>query len=200
MADRRLDDRIDTVDSRNPSPKGNMVDESLLAEVPAHILETFTRGGSRPNNLHRALAHDPALLEAWMAFSSAVRTSWRLGIAERELVILRVAAVLSSPYLWSHHEAVAVSAGLSREQVDAVKTWTSNRALFGAREHVLLELTDAATASLASGDRSEQSVVSALEHFDMRDVVSVVATAASYAMTACVIEALCLPIDPPGRG
>lgn len=48
-----------------------------------------------------------------------------LSIAERELVILVVAAVEEAPFMWAGHQPVALRAGISRDAADAMAVGTT---------------------------------------------------------------------------
>jgi 4-carboxymuconolactone decarboxylase len=77
--------------------------------------------GADTNNALSTLAHHPALAKAFLRFNVHLLMSSTLPTRIRELAILRVAHRRESAYEWSHHISMAKDAGITDEQIDAVR-------------------------------------------------------------------------------
>lgn len=73
------------------------------------------------NNALSTLAHHPALAKAFLRFNVHLLMTSTLPTRIRELAILRVAHRRECAYEWSHHVSMAKDAGITDEQIDAVK-------------------------------------------------------------------------------
>src|SRR6201992_2069580 len=71
-------------------------------------------------NVYRALANADKVFTGWMLAGEAARTSPVLPRRLRELVVLRTAYLMRSPYELGQHADVARTAGLEAQEVDAV--------------------------------------------------------------------------------
>lgn len=69
--------------------------------------------GTRDAALFSALGRHRRLFRGWLGFAAQLMPFGRLPAAERELVILRVAALRGCAYEWRHHERLGLRAGLS---------------------------------------------------------------------------------------
>jgi len=105
-------------------------------------------------------ANHLALSQAWLPFTSMLAgTESRLQPVHRELLILRVAWRAHSGYEWHQHRRMAVAAGLTETQADAVPRWADadvwtplERALLAAVDEMVEQfaVTQATWATLAS--------------------------------------------------
>ena len=102
-----------------------MTNSNLLAPLPVdewddaiqHIADRL----QNPLNIHKLIAHNPALMEAYTPLRyHAVRDS-SLTDRQREILILRVAHQIQSEYEWRHHVARGRAAGLADGEIERVK-------------------------------------------------------------------------------
>ena len=83
---------------------------------------------SSPSTEHRpkglnvlgTFAHHPALAQAYYTFNGHVLLATTLTERQRELIIMRVAAVRKSGYEWAQHLFVARDAGLTEEEIGRI--------------------------------------------------------------------------------
>ena len=73
-------------------------------------------------NIHRLLANQPAALSAFMGMSEYVRDNSSLPADLRELAILTTSLALNVRYEWFHHAPLARQAGVSDEQLHALRS------------------------------------------------------------------------------
>jgi len=106
-----------------PLPPGEWppeMSEALAALRPANPRHPFpSREPGRPKglNLLGTLARHPELARAFHTFTGHVLFASTLSPRQRELVVLRVAAVRRSEYEWAQHAILAGDAGISEDEV-----------------------------------------------------------------------------------
>ncbi len=116
-------------------------DDPLLAEMFA---EVRARGWEVPN-LYRVMGHAPQMLRAWLDLAWPLRLDARSPRSIRELLILRGAQVSGTRYEWVHHVPMALAAGVTQAQIDALSDEWHASDLFSDREKAVLRLADEVT-------------------------------------------------------
>jgi alkylhydroperoxidase family enzyme len=94
---------------------------ALAAIHPAHPRQPFPpREPGRPKGLNvlGTLAHYPTLAQAYHTFNGHVLFGTSLSPRQRELLVLRVAAVRQAAYEWRQHVVLAGDAGITPEEVE----------------------------------------------------------------------------------
>lgn len=71
-------------------------------------------------NVYRVMAHNPQLLRAWAPLRQHIVKDSALGPQRSEVVILRTAHRLGSPYEWAHHVYRARQLGFSDDRIAAL--------------------------------------------------------------------------------
>ncbi|WP_335948535.1 carboxymuconolactone decarboxylase family protein [Salipiger bermudensis] len=71
-------------------------------------------------NVYRTMAHHPDLLRAWAPLRQHIVRDTALGLERSEVVILRAACRLGSPYEWAHHVSRARQLGFSDARIEAI--------------------------------------------------------------------------------
>lgn len=107
-------------------------------------------------NVHRVMALHPELMTAWAPLRRHVATAGSFDPRLRELAILRVATRVGVEYEWHHHVARGLAAGLTNDEINAVRSnelgglHPDEALLVAAVDELLddLELTDATLHSL----------------------------------------------------
>jgi alkylhydroperoxidase family enzyme len=90
------------------------------ADWPLAIAE-MKSGFAGALNVYRTMAHHPALLKAWAPLRQHVVRDSALGPARSEVVILRAAHRIGSPYEWAHHVSRARVLGMGDERIAALR-------------------------------------------------------------------------------
>jgi alkylhydroperoxidase family enzyme len=166
--------RLPNVEAHTPG-----VDAELVRAVQE-------RRGGELLNLDRMLLHSAAVARGWNGYMGAIRTGCALAGDLRELVILQVAVLNRAPYEFAQHAPVALEAGLSQAQIDAVADWHGS-ALFDERERDVLAYGEAMTLQVQV---DEATFAAVRRHFSDRELVELTATVASYNMVSRFLEAL----------
>ena len=154
--------------------------------------ETRARGG-HVLNLHIATAHAPRLVETKRPFSMSLRNDCEAPRALRELAILRTGLMLDCPYELDHHVPLALQAGVTQAQIDALKDWTKSRGIFDVRQQALLTYLDEMFAN--AGNVSDETFAQMRAHFSPREIVELIYNATTYYGTAMVIKSLRIQND-----
>jgi 4-carboxymuconolactone decarboxylase len=153
------------------------------------------RAGRRGSliNVYRLLLHTPALAAIWLEFVSAARFKTALDGRLREIVIVRVAHLNRTTYVFRQHvPQLSVPEGLSDAESAALADWQKATS-FSARERAALAYTDAMTRDIAVPD----DVFAALRrHFDERQIVELSVLIGLYNMHTRVFTALGIDPEP----
>jgi 4-carboxymuconolactone decarboxylase len=161
-----------------------------LAELIGKI-----RAGRRGEliNVYKLLLHTPALAAIWLDFVSAARFKTALDGRLREMVIVRVAHLNRTAYVFKQHvPQLSAPEGLSDAECAALADWRSASS-FSARERATLAYTDAMTRDVAVPD----DVFDALRpHFDARQIVELSVLVGLYNMHTRVFTALGIDPEP----
>ncbi|TNC22110.1 carboxymuconolactone decarboxylase family protein [Amycolatopsis alkalitolerans] len=144
------------------------------------------RRGGRLTPLDGMLLHSPPFADGWNSLLGAIRGASALPADIRELAILRVAELNGAEYEWSAHEPVAKEAGMTTEQIAAVRAGGDVEVL-DARQRATLAYTDAMTRNVTV----ENGLFGRLgEFFDHRQVVELTVTVSAYNMVSRFLVAL----------
>ena len=168
-------------------PRIPLIDESASPELAALSAKIRGARGGKLHEFYRALMHEPGLASAWFDFNNAVRFQTGLGDRERELVIMRVAALTGCEYVWKVHETqYAAPAGVTSGETAALRGSLAPGA-FGGRERALLDYVDAMTHDVAVPDSTFERLRA---HFSERETVDATVLIAAYNMHTRVLRAL----------
>jgi alkylhydroperoxidase family enzyme len=164
---------------------------ALRPPEPRHPLPP--RRDDRPKGLNAlgTLAHHPALTRAFNVFNGHVQFATTLSPRQRELVILRVAAVRESDYESAQHVVLAGDAGLSSDEIARVAEgagapgWSPlERAMLAAVDELVAEatVTDATWAVLA-------------RELDEQQLMDLIFTVGAYDLLAMAFRAFGVELD-----
>ncbi|WP_046112534.1 carboxymuconolactone decarboxylase family protein [Aquincola tertiaricarbonis] len=153
-----------------------------LAETEARILAE--RG--RISLLYQALLNSPPIAAGWERMLTAVRNQTGLPADLRELIILRVAVLNRASFEFHAHVPHARQAGVPEAAIEAVRQQPLAE-VFGPRERLVLELTDAMTRDI----EVPAALMARLQaEWDAQGVLELVATVAAYNMVSRLLVAL----------
>ena len=153
--------------------------------------EVRARGTALPN-LYRVIGIAPPMLRAWLDFAWPLRLQAKSPRRLRELLILRVAQIAGARYEWVHHQAMALAAGVSQAQVDALEDWEQSE-LFAAQEQAVLRLADEVTRGPAASAACIQSLKQ--QGFSDAEVVELTLTASFYVCVARFLQSMDVDLE-----
>lgn len=153
--------------------------------------EVRARGIAVPN-LYRVLGNAPPMLRAWLDVAWPLRLHAQTSRRIRELLILRGAQVSGARYEWVHHVEMALAAGVTQAQVDALAQWERS-GLFDADEKAVLRLADEVTR----GPGASAACIDALRQcgFDNAEIVELTLTASFYVCVSRFLQSMDVQLE-----
>ena len=145
-----------------------------------------------PSPITASLAHVPEVLEVTLPFIGKVLGPSAIDARTKEIVIVRVSALLECRYCVQTHSAIALDSGLERDEVLALRGEAAlDRGFQDPRERALIAWSDA----VALGRGAVEPVVrdALRQHFEDPDVVELTLLAAATMMLNRYCSALELP-------
>ena len=115
----------------------------------------------------------------------------------REIAILRASILVGCAYEEHHHRPLAAAAGLTQEQVDAVKDWRPKAHLFDEKQQALLAYVD--QLALNKGDVDDATFAAMEKHFSPQEIVELTMCATSYYGCRIFMKAMRIQIDDPHK-
>ena len=163
-------------------------------QAPTGVKEIFDKiekNGARVLNLYRALAHNPDAMLSTLKLGNSLLTKSELSPKLRELVILRVAKLAGSDYEWAQHYPVALEAGVSREQTEAISNWQESEA-FSDTERAVLKYTDEVAKNVKVPDETFDALK---QYLSERNIVELTLSIAYWGLIARILVPLQVDID-----
>jgi alkylhydroperoxidase family enzyme len=176
-----------------PAKKWPREMRDALAAMPSPDAHYALTSEGRPSgfNILGAMAHHPRLAKAFFTLNAHLLLTTSLTERQRELVIMRVAALRRSEYEWAQHLFMARDAGLSNIEIAWV-AWGPDAPTWSASDASVLRAVD----ELVSDGVIKDTTWTALsEHLDHRQILDVIFTAGSYAMLASMLNSLGIALD-----
>jgi alkylhydroperoxidase family enzyme len=164
---------------------------ALLPENPRHPLPP--RRDDRPKglNLLGTFARHPALVRAYHTFNGHLLFGSTLDPRERELLILRVAAVRSAEYEWAQHVVLASDAGLSADEVARVAEGPDAPG-WDALDRALLRAVDELVRDARVADHTWAELAAELDEQQLMDLVF---TVGAYELLAMAMRSFGVELD-----
>ncbi len=155
------------------------------------MFEKIESNGSQVVNLYRVLAHAPDLCRSFIRFGNRILYKGAIPPVLRELTILLVSERTDAGYERTKHQAIALKAGVSRQQVDEVKAWQGSGA-YSEQERAVLAYADEVITDVRA---SEQSFAELRKHFGEQAIVELTVTIGFYCMVSRILENLQVELE-----
>jgi AhpD family alkylhydroperoxidase len=162
------------------------VDDHTNPELKPVADRIRAQRGGRVLNLYRVLLNNPKLADAWLHLFTVIRQQCELPARYRELVIMAIAVLNGADYEYRHHAPIALEAGLTQAQLDALPRWRQS-SVFDAAERAVLAYAESMTREIHVPDAVFEAVAL---HFQPRETVELTATIAGYNLVSRFLEAL----------
>jgi alkylhydroperoxidase family enzyme len=179
-----------------PTDMGDVL-AALRPKNPRHPVPDRDPNRPRGLNILGLFAHHPELAQAYNTFNGHLLFGSTLSIRQRELVILRVAALRDAAYEWAQHVDMATrDAGMSVDEIARVAEgpdaddWSpSERALLRAADELVADatLTDDTWRALAA-------------ELDTHQLMDLVFTVGAYDLLAMALRTFGVPLDVDLKG
>lgn len=172
------------------------MDNSIPLPIPkedwpselAHIVQDMS---GNPINVHKLMANNPVLLNAWWSFRNYAVHGATLGQRRTELLILRVGVQMQSWYEWASHVARAMNIGIKQEDIFAVLKPVACHA-WAEDERALLTATD----ELTSMHKISPSTLTQLNaHLGSEQIMDIIAIHGMYLFLAGMMRTWGLTLD-----
>lgn len=157
------------------------------ADWPETIAE-MKGGFASALNVYRTMAHHPALLKAWAPLRQHIVKDSALGSVRSEVVILRAAHRMGSPYEWAHHVSRARALGMSDARIAAL------RGLPAGEDGLIVRAVDALFDDRRLSPALEAELAAALGREAVFDLI---ATVGFYSVLGYILMTYDTPIDAP---
>lgn len=143
---------------------------ALRPANPRHPLPE--RRDDRPKGLNvlGTLAHHPELARAFHTFNGHILFGTALTVRQRELLVLRVAAVRDATYEWAQHAVLAGDAGISDDEVARIRVGPDAPG-WSPVESALLRAVDELVSDALVSDATWAVLVGELDTEQLMDLV-----------------------------
>jgi alkylhydroperoxidase family enzyme len=154
------------------------------------LLEATPGAFGKPLNIFATLARAPQLFWRWLGFAGALLDG-RLPPRLREIAILRTARLCGSDYEWVQHVPIAETAGLSGDEIAALRgpidpsRWTEEEA-------VVLRASD---ELYDGGDLADETWAMLCRHFDDASTIELVVLVGHYQLLATTLRTLRIQLE-----
>jgi alkylhydroperoxidase family enzyme len=164
---------------------------ATLQKIPGAGL----KGDGFPHHVLGVLMHSPETLGPFLDYWVHCKTAMSLSVREQELVILRMACLYKSDYVWKHHVPVGREFGINDGELAAIRSGQFTPG-FSPREESLLTLTDEMVEHRTIGSQAWQSYSGALSKTEIVDLISLVS---QYVLFALMNNSMQVQIEEPLR-
>lgn len=167
----------------------------ILARLPGKGL----KGEGFPRNVLGILMQNQETLGPFLDYWVTSKSKMGLTVREQELVILRMAVLYRSEYVWKHHVKVGREFGINDAELDAIRQ--GSRTAFAAeRERAFLELTDAFMNERSLSPELWDQTRRILDPRDFVDLISLVSQYVFWGLTNVCMQVQLEPAvaDLPG--
>jgi 4-carboxymuconolactone decarboxylase len=171
-------------------PRVAPLDLAVLSPEQRQVLAPVTSLGRPPLNIFRTLAHAPEALTGFLAWGSYILSKKNaLPPREREIVILRTGFLCGSGYEWTQHVEIAMRAGLTQADIDAIK---GKNATWAPAEAALIAACDELHDDQCVSDATWTALKA---HFTDKQCMDVVFTAGQYTQVSMMLNSFGVQLD-----
>lgn len=167
--------------------------EAMTPPKPRHYVPP---PGGRPDRPKASgtlgvFAHHPDLAEAWMHFNGHILYATTLSLRQREMLVLRIAAVRRSANLWAQHLAHKVDAELTDEDIAAV-AFGPEAPFLDPLERALIRSVDELIGDGAIAATTWQVLA---DRLDQQQLLDVIFTVGCYDTLSWMLQSAALELD-----
>ena len=147
-----------------------------------------------PLNIFTTIGRHRALFDSWIGLGSMLLFKGTLSARVRELAILRTAHLRSCAYEWAHHERIGQGAGLTEEEIAALRRGLDEHP-WSRDDRAVLDAVDELNDTSTLGDATWAALA---ERFEENQLIELVMLIGHYHMVAFTLNAL--RVQPEGTG
>lgn len=173
-----------------------LIDKDQASPEVSELYDKIEKNGARIINLYRVLAHNSRVLRSHLQLGNTLLARTSLSPKLREMAILRIAKLAGSDYEWVQHYPVALEAGVSKEQAEALSEWYDSRQ-FDEEERAVLRYTDEVAQQVAVTD---ETFMMLKRYMDEQRIVELTVVIGYWGMVARILVPLKVDIDAQSVG
>jgi alkylhydroperoxidase family enzyme len=164
--------------------------EAIRPPVPRH---PYPLREGRPKGLNAlgTLARYPALMRAFNTFNGHVLFASTLSPRQRELLVLRVAALRDSTYEWAQHAVLAWDAGLEPDEIARIAQGAEAPG-WSPLDKAMLRASDELVRDAKVADETWQTLAGELDEHQLMDLVF---TVGAYDLLAMAFRSFGVELD-----
>ena len=147
--------------------------------------------GSKTNVIN-VMANHPPLAMAWSHFGKYFMTGHTLSKRQLEIVVLRVAVLVNSPYEWHNHVGYAIQAGITLEEIAAIRDFPNCEHSFTEEEVAIITAVGELIGKNNLSDETWNTLAKTLRQEQMMDLVFLIG---HYVMTSWALSSFGVPIE-----
>ena len=155
------------------------------------IYDKVEKRGAMVFNLYKVLAHSPSILNNLLKLGNILITETELSPKLREMTILRIARLSDSEYEWAQHYNMALEAGVSREQAEAIANWKESER-FSKEERAVLQYVDEVAKDVTADDETFETL---RKYLSERSIVELTVSIGYWCMIARLLVPLQVDMD-----
>jgi alkylhydroperoxidase family enzyme len=167
---------------------------ALAALRPAearHPVHVQREGRPKALNALGTLARYPALTTAFHTFNGHVQFATTLSLRQRELLVLRVAAIRRAEYEWAQHVVLAGDAGLDDDEIARIAEGPDAPG-WSPLERAMLSAVDELITDAEIADSTWQVLAGELDEQQLMDLVF---TVGAYEVLAMAFKSFGVELD-----
>lgn len=172
-----------------PAMRGALA--AIVPPEPRHPLPVRNPDRPQGHNVLGTLAHHPALATAFHTFNGHLQFATTLTTRQRELLVLRLAAVRGSEYEWRQHVVLAGDVGLTPEEVERIRQG-GDAPGWDPLEAAMLRAVDELVADGCIGDATWAELAPAL---DAQQLLDLIFTVGCYEVLAMALASFGVELD-----
>ena len=150
-----------------------------------------TEGRPKALNALGTLARHPTLTKAFNTFNGYILFSSTLTPRQRELLVLRVAALRKSAYEWEQHRVLAGDVGLDDDEVDRIASGPDAPG-WSPLDRSMLSAVDELIGDGAIADATWQRLA---DQLDEQQIMDLVFTVGAYETLALAFRSFAIELD-----
>lgn len=171
-------------------PRVPPLDESDWTPEQMEVIGRQTMRGNVPN-VFKTLIHHEKLAKRWLVFATHILSKNSMSPREREIAILRTGWLAGSDYEWGQHVIIGQDAGLTPDEIEAIKTG-SDATNWSHHERLILRACDELHKDVFISDEVWEGLT---ETYSTEQMMDLIFTCGQYRMLAGALNSLGVPLD-----
>lgn len=171
-------------------PRIPAIHEDDWNEAQADALKNQKMRGN-VQNIFRTMANHEKLAKRWLVFASHILSKSSLPERDREIAILRVGWLAGSEYEWAQHLVIGKAAGLSDEELEAIKAGAPADA-WSEHERYIIQAADELHTDVFISDETWAGLE---KTYNTQQLMDLVFTCGQYRMLAGGLNSFGVQLD-----